>query len=372
MPVLSVSYSSFRNITDGTIDFCAKEIFFVGENGQGKSNLLESIYCLAYGSSFRTRQDSELARNGSSVYSLRSLYRGSNDELDFSGSVQISFDGGKKKIVKNGKTIKDRRDLVTTMPCVVFCHDDLQFVSGEPERRRFFLDQCLSMYDLSYLDSIRGYSRVLRSRNACLKNGRFELLDVYDAQLAQFGAEIQKKRADAVFKFNRVFCPLYEEISGIRGVSIFYAPSWKKDETENISQEDAIRILYEKRSSDSILFTTTSGPHRDKIRFIKNGADFVATASTGQRRLIAVLLRVAQSLFFARATNRKPILLLDDVLLELDPTKRQEVTAHLPDYDQLFCTFLPGEPWENYAHEKTKTYTIKNGEWKWQNQTTIS
>jgi len=106
-----------------------------------------------------------------------------------------------------------------------------------------------------------------------------------------------------------------------------------------------------------------SGPHRDRIRFLRNGKPFIPDSSTGQRRLIAILLRVAQAVFYTEAAEKKPVLLMDDVLLELDPDKRQRVTAALPDYDQLFCTFLPGEPYERYKKTSTKVYTMENGCW---------
>ena len=345
---------------DEHIDVNSREVFFVGDNGQGKSNLLESVYCLAYGSSFRTRSDADMIKKGGDSYHIRSLFRG---EGDFSGSVDIFFDGSKKKIVKNGKSIKDRRDLITTIPCVVFCHGDLQFILGEPERRRFFLDQCLSMYDLLHLDAVRNYGKILKSRNLCLREGKFDLISSYDFQLAHYGVEVQSKRENAVFRFNQFFGSLYESISGVSGVSIRYVPSWKKN-AGTVCEKDAVSILEEKRTSDENALTTTSGPHRDRIRFEKNGEDFIKIASTGQIRLLSVLLRVAQSIFFRRETERLPILLFDDVLLELDPEKRQAVMANLPEYEQLFCTFLPGEPWERYAKTDTKVYTIKNGAWK--------
>ena len=109
--------------------------------------------------------------------------------------------------------------------------------------------------------------------------------------------------------------------------------------------------------------TTMSGPQRDKIKYVKNGINFISIASTGQRRLIALLLRVAQAVFFSQITKEKPILLMDDVMLELDPLKRQKLTAMLPEYDQLFCTFLPGEPYEKYKHSTTKVISIKDGYW---------
>jgi DNA replication and repair protein RecF len=107
--------------------------------------------------------------------------------------------------------------------------------------------------------------------------------------------------------------------------------------------------------------TSLSGPHRDRIRVLRGGKPFIPSASTGQRRLISILLRIAQAVFYTEYTGKLPVLLMDDVMLELDPDKRQKVTSLLPRYDQLFCTFLPGEPYERYKKEHTKVYTIESG-----------
>ncbi len=361
MPVLSVSYYNYRNLTNETISLLSKEIFFVGENGQGKSNLLESIYYSAYGSSFRTHTDAEIIRKGETSFSVRTMYK---DENENTSSILIALENGKKRIEKNGKRLQDRKELINTMPCVLFCHDDLDFVVGEPERRRFFIDQSLSMYDVMYIDVMRRYKRILKSRNMALKEKQYEMLDAYDLQLAQNGVEIERKRRDAIFQFNQIFGKLYEEITGIEGLAIKYEPSWKMNENIIPTTDEVLLVLQEKREMDRIIATTMSGPHRDRIRFTRNGANFIPEASTGQRRLIAILLRVAQALFYTQAVGKKPILLMDDVLLELDPDKRQSVTLHLPEYDQLFCTFLPGEPYERYQHTTTKIFEISNGKWE--------
>lgn len=362
MPVLSISYVNYRNLQNASINLSSKEVYFVGENGQGKSNLLESVYYSAYGSSFRTRTDSEAVKEGYSDFSIKTLYKLENGSTE---NISIFFEGGKKKIDKNGKWIKDRKELINTMPCVLFCHDDLEFATGEPERRRFFVDQCLSMYDVLYIDTNRNYKRILKSRNVSLKEGKHEMLEIYDSQLVQYGIEIIRKRRDAIFQFNQIFGKLYEKITGIDSLFIKYEPSWKSSDSINIvpSGQDAFNILLEKREVDKVMGTTMSGPHRDKIRFMRNGTDFIATASTGQRRLIAILLRVAQAIYYSNVTGKKPVLLMDDVLLELDPDKRQSVTSLLPEYDQLFCTFLPGEPYERYKKETTKIYRIEGGVW---------
>lgn len=364
MPFLSLSLFNFRNLKNDKMNLLSKEVYFVGENGQGKSNLLEALYYSAYGSSFRTHVESQIIKKGEENFSINSLY---TNEKENTQSIKVVYDKGKKVIEKNLKRIKDRKELINTIPCVVFCHDDMRFATGEPEFRRFFLDQSLTMYDELYIDDLRNYRKILKTRNLLLKENNYEMLDIYDFQLAQKGLEIQKKRKNLIFQFNEIFGRLYEQISGIEGVSIAYIPSWKEIKLDVGSKfpdvNDVISMLKEKRDQDKIMQTTLSGPHRDKIVFVKDGHHFIPTASTGQCRLISILLRVAQSVYYTRITGNKPVLLMDDVMLEIDPLKRQKITSLLPEYDQLFCTFLPGEPYENYKRETTKVYKIKDGEW---------
>lgn len=364
MPFLNVAFYNYRNLQNDKIDLLSKEVYFVGENGQGKSNILEALYYCAYGTSFRTHYDSEIVKHGQKDFSIKALYQDSHES---SKTINIYFENSKKRIEKNGKNIHDRKELINTMPCILFCHDDMDFVTGDPGRKRFFIDQSLSLYDVYYIDIIRKYKQILKSRNLCLKEQKYEMLEVYDIQLAQTGLEMQKKRKLAIFKFNEIFSKLYADITGIENVRIVYEPSWKEVEDGMISripnENEVMNVLLKKREIDKVMNTTMSGPHRDKINFVKDGMLFVPMASTGQRRLIALLLRVSQAVFFSQITKEKPILLMDDVMLELDPDKRQKLTAMLPEYDQLFCTFLPGEPYERYRHSTTKVINVKEGGW---------
>ena len=352
---------NFRNLSNETIDLSSREVFFVGENGQGKSNFLESLYYCAYGSSFRTNQESEIIKNGESEMSIHSMF---NEENKTTHTTLLKIKDKKKSIEKDGKIIHDRKELINTIPCVLYSHDDLDFAVGSPERRRFFIDQSLSMYDVMYIDLMRRYRRILKSRNLCLSERNYSLIDSYDIQLAQNGIEIQKKRKAAIFKFNQIFDRIYEEVTGIDGVHVRYLPSWKEPD-EGINCDYIIReYLQKNRDIEAIRNTTMSGTHRDRIVFERNGSAFIPKASTGQRRLVSLILRTAQAVFYNQITGKKPVLLMDDVLLELDPMKRQKVTSLLPEYDQLFCTFLPGEPYENYRRENTFVYEIKEGNWK--------
>lgn len=355
MPFLSVSFTNFRNIGNDTLDLSSKEIFLVGENGQGKTNILESLYIAAYGGSFRTRNEAELIQEGEEAYSIRVLYK---DFYARTHTIAVVNRDGKKRIEKNAKSISDRKELVDTIPCVLFSHDDLDFATGNPERKRFFIDQSLSMYDTSYIDILRTYKKVLKTRNAVLRDKGFDMLDVLDAQLVEAGLPVIERRRKTIIEFNQVFARLYHEVSGIDGVTLEYSPSWKKGNVSEIMIH-----LAERRQLDVSMGTSSSGPHRDRIRFVRRGKTFVPTASTGQRRLLSLLLRNAQARFYTEKNEKKPVLLMDDVMLELDPDKRQRFTALLPDYDQLLCTFLPGEPYERYQRSSTMIYTVQGGTW---------
>ena len=367
------TFYNFRNLKNDTIDLSSREVYFVGENGQGKSNLLESLYYSAYGTSFRTHNESQIIKNGEKAFSVNSMFKKSDDDMQ---KITLVFENGKKRIDKNGKRIQDRKELINTIPCILFCHDDMKFAIGEPECRRFFIDQSLTLYDNLYIDDIRNYKKILKSRNLILKNHQYDLLETFDSQLAYYGLIIQEKRKKAIFQFNEIFGKIFYEVTGIEGVKIVYEPSWKEIITEKLtadnkiiteknfpSSQDVINLLLSRQELDKRFETSMSGPHRDKINFIKDKVLFVPTASTGQRRLLSLILRIAQSIYYTRVTGLKPVLLMDDVLLELDPDKRAKINSLLPEYEQLFCTFLPGEPYERYMKDTTKVYNIKGGEW---------
>lgn len=365
MPFISLNPYNFRNLSNENIDLSSREVFFIGKNGQGKSNFLESLYYCAYGSSFRTNQENEVIKNSEDEMSIYSMFK---EESNSTHTTLIKLKYKKKIIEKDGKIIHDRKELVNTIPCVLYSHDDLEFAVGSPERRRFFIDQSLSMYDIMYIDILRKYKKILKNRNMCIIQKNLDLIDSYDIQLIQNGIEIQKKRKSAIFKFNQIFDKTYEEVTGINGVHVRYFPSWKESEEELNFDYIKNNYLIKNREIELIRNSTITGPHRDKIVFERNGVSFIPTASTGQRRLVSLILRTAQAIFYNQITGKKPILLMDDVLLELDPEKRKKVSNLLPEYDQLFCTFLPGEPYENYKRENTKVYEIIDGKWNLKNE----
>ncbi|MGA2975329.1 MAG: DNA replication and repair protein RecF [Spirochaetia bacterium] len=352
----SLRFFNFRNLKDGELDVKAREVFLVGQNGQGKTNLLEAVHLLSLGSSFREKKDNALSRDPSSATGLNGRYvspeSGSRD-------LSLQFAAGRRKEIRvNDKPLAERRDLLSEVLCVCFVQQDMDFITGTPEDRRRFFDQTLVLADLSFLDTLRGYRQVLKSRNLCLKQGRDDLLDVYDAQLASLGLNLQGRRADLVREFDAVFKPLFCQITGSdQGVSIRYRPSWEGlHTTEQVMAHLAVR-----RERDRIFGATVSGPHRDACFYLGEGRDYSHFASTGQLRLCALTLRVAQVRFLAARTGRRPVLLLDDVLLELDPGRKSAFLSRFPPYEQAFFTFLPDESWQSYRTPETLVLTVERG-----------
>ena len=353
---------SFRNLVDSETDIRGKDIFLVGENGQGKSNFLEALYFCSYASSFRGSRDKDLVRTGEKDCSAAVSF----DDSLYS-NVNVAFIDGKKNVTLDGKRIEDRKELLSVAPSIVFCHEDMEFVAGTPERRRWFFDQTRSLWDPLYLEDLRKYRYVLKSRNMLIRGINMPggsrpddettaMFDALDPQLALYGLELTAKRRETAEEFSLVFEPLYREITGITGIGVKYLPSWKEENLEGI-----ISLLCERRESDISFGNSLSGPHRDRYLFTREGEEFSGNASTGQRRLLALLLRIAQAKVFSEKTGKKPVLLLDDVLLELDGEKRRKFISVMPEYEQAFYTFLPGEPYDRYRKPDTVVYYMESG-----------
>ena len=327
----------FRNIADREIDTSAKQVILTGENGQGKTNLLEAVYILCYGTSFRTQNLRETVQYGSELFHLGSFFR---DSQELERRVDISFAEGKKHIRVDGKEIKDRKELIYCLPCIVFSHDDIEFVRGEPENRRKFFDQTMTMYDPVFFDDLKRYKNILKQRNAAIKEQRYNLLDIYDDKLVRYGMPLMKARRSVCDSFSAIFPDIYNNVSlEDRGIQIKYRPSWGEDE----SYDSLMERMYGQRDTDLKMNTTTSGPHRDRFLITDRNGVFVNGASTGQMRLASLVFRSAQASFFRQKTGLNPIFLIDDVLLELDAQKRARYLSYLGHYNQAFFTFLPEE-----------------------------
>lgn len=350
----SVRFHGFRNLEDCEVNLGADDVYLIGENGQGKTNFLEALYLLSYGSSFRTRQDRDLVAWDSREMAVHSRFSTPEEP---EGRLSVSWQDGIKSIKLHGKAVTDRKELLRRIPAIVFVHEDFLFAGGPPERRRWFMDQTLSLHDPLYVDQMRRYKKLLKERNHLLRTRNTSLLDHYGEQLAFAGLALTERRESLTKDFGSIFTPLFQDVSGQEEeVSLVYRPSWG----DARSTSDVMDKLREKTEMDLALGTTGSGPHRDRFQFVCDGRDYAKSASTGQQRLLSLVLRVAQARFYTETTGRKPLLLLDDVLLELDPVRRRLFRDRLPEAEQIFYTFLPGEETGRIG-ENSLTYEVRDG-----------
>ncbi|MBN2049401.1 MAG: DNA replication/repair protein RecF [Spirochaetales bacterium] len=346
---------NFRNLENLRICPDTKTVLFVGENGQGKTNYLELLYILCFGSSFRTRRDPHFIRHGMKEMSLQGTLE-TRDGGQWHVKVQVRQ--GKKDIFLNDKRIIDRAELLSLSPCIVFSHEDISFVNGSPDTRRTFFNQTVSICEPIFIDALRTYKKILKARNAALLESREDLLDIYDVQLIQAGLSIMSRRSETLEEFNKLLTPLYKEISALpEEVSVLYRPSWPVGSDEKVLKE----YLKSKREVDKERGVTVTGPHRDRFSVTLGKVDFNAAASTGQTRLLSLVYRVVQAARYLEKTGKPPILLLDDVLLELDASRRIRFLERLPEYEQAFFTFLPDEQYHRYRLDDKKVYTLVNG-----------
>ena len=348
---------NFRNISSSVVDIDREDIVLIGENAQGKTNFLEAVYTLCYASSFKTPSLKEAIKHGEDGFFIEATFLNDYKERQY---ISFSFDGSKRNIILDGKKVTDRKELIYNFPCIVFCHEDIEFLKGEPDVRRKFFDQMMSLSDPSFLDDIRLYRNVLSKRNAAIKMADKSLMGLYDERLARYGLSIMEKREKAVEVFNSIFPSLFSLVSGGKDdLFIQYQKSW-----QNVSSaEEIVDILNDTRERDLKMLTTTSGIHRDRFVVRDKNGIFSQSGSTGQLRLCSLIFRIVEALVFEESTGKKPILLFDDVLLELDSTKRKLFLNEIDSYSQAFFTFLPKEIYFDESHKSPLCYTVKDGKY---------
>lgn len=347
-----IKIDNFRNLVKDKIDVSSRHVILCGENGQGKSNFIEAIYYLIFAASFREQKEEFICRKQEDHFILFGEFL---QQKDFNDRLGVLWDKNNgKRIVLNGLEIRDRKELVALFPCISFFHGDLQLIDGSMERRRRFFDQILSLISPSYIDSLRRYKKVLRQRNFVLRTNQNSMLDMYTQQLLDVGLVLMQERAKMTVLFQGIFASLMHDSSNL-DIHCLYQSNWKSAEKEEILKE-----FNEKQEQEIRQGITLYGPHRDRYMFSFEGKEASHYLSLGQKRLLALCLKSAASLLFYQQSHREPILLLDDIFLELTHAVRERFLSYLPPYRQAFFTFLPQE----LAHIKLDSpliYFVKEG-----------
>lgn len=347
-----IRIDNFRNLVKDKIPLGQKHVVLCGENGQGKTNFIEAVYYLIFANSFREQKEETVCRVDADNFVLFGEFL--QQDAIYTERLGVSWQKEGKRIVLNGIEIRDRKELVANFPCIAFFHDDLQLIDGSMDRRRRFFDQIVSLIQPGFIDYLRRYKKILRQRNLVLRSHQEQMLPVYTDQLVDIGLILMQYRQQVAELFAQIFSPLMQQSSSL-DVSCLYQSHWKSADKDEI-----LAVFHDKRQQEIRQGATLYGPHRDRYHFLYCGEDASHYLSLGQKRLLALCLKTAASLLFYQQSKRKPILLLDDIFLELTHVSRENFLLNLPPYEQAFFTFLPQE-FDHIPVESPLIYFVKNG-----------
>ena len=360
-----------------------------GGNGQGKSNLLEAVYMLVIGKSSRTSTEKDLVRIQPITVETHTQVAAEAERADGTDRITIGFRvsppetavtegppapepslevASVHKYVRVNGLPRRVADLVGLVNGVMFGAQDLELVYGSPSSRRRYLDIINSQLDSAYLRSLQRYQRVLKQRNHLLKSiraGRAPTgeLALWDRQLAEEGAYVMLGRRDAVRGLSDLAKPIHVELAGgVERLDVEYLPSVPVEECE--ADAVAARLadtLSDTAGRDVAAGVTRLGPHRDDARILVDGRSAAAFASRGQARTATLAVKLAEARYLTARSRSEPLLLLDDVLSELDPTRRAMVLDHVSRYEQCLITTADPDAMSGRLLEAAASYEVRAG-----------
>jgi DNA replication and repair protein RecF len=339
--LVSITLRDFRNYTEEEISFSKGKNLILGDNGAGKSNLLEAIYMLSTSKSFRQASDGNLTRWGCEGYHIGGIFTSERGQY----AIDIFHQGEKKRLLING-TPEDRiSNLIGYVYCIIFHFDDILLVTGPPRVKRGFLDLILSTVDPLYFDHLRRYLTVVKQKSRYLKDTErvdLHLLQSWNEQLAQLGGYIVSKRYELVRFINMFLQRSVREVyRGEPLCSLIYRTAVQYGEGErSVSDlsESFGRELERRREREIRYAQCLVGPHRDDLSFMDENHDIRHFGSIGEARLSSIFLKLAQASFYSETKGVTPLLLMDDILLELDRRNMEVVVELLDKSSQIFIT----------------------------------
>lgn len=355
MILKSLELSNFRNYDFLSIEFDKGTNILFGDNAQGKTNILESIYLCATTKSHKGSKDSEIVNFHEDEAHIRAYLEKNEDEIRIDMHLRKSKSKG---IAIDGVRIKKASELLGIMNVVFFSPEDLSIIKNGPAERRRFVDMELCQLDSFYLYNLNHYNKIVNQRNKLLKDlylnpSLRETLNIWDSQLASFGSKIIERRIAFVEQLNEIISDIHCRLSGGKeNIRILYEPSVKED----VLEEE----LRRNQERDIKLKMTTVGPHRDDFAFLAENIDLRKFGSQGQQRTAALSLKLSEIELVKKMTKDTPVLLLDDVLSELDSNRQNYLLNNIGEIQTIItCTGL--DDFVNNRFEINKVFNVVNG-----------
>ncbi|MBJ2167385.1 MAG: DNA replication/repair protein RecF [Muribaculaceae bacterium] len=334
MILRSLDITNFKNIERARLEFSPKVNALLGDNGMGKSNLLDAVHLLSFTKSFTGAQDQMLIRSGEDFAIVRGTYSRMDAEEDILAGLQR---GRRKSFKRGGKEYGRISAHIGLLPLVMVSPADMELINGSGEERRRFMDMVISQTDPRYLDAAMRYARILEQRNRLLRDGAADhaLFEAIDFQLDAAAAYISARRHEWTAELRDIFSLYYKAISGSDEEPGLTLVSHTGPGCPALAD-----LLRERFSRDSAVRHTTAGPHRDDLEMTLDGMPVRRTASQGQCKTFTIALRLAQYGFLRRACGMSPLLLLDDIFDKLDAGRVGRIisTVGADTFGQIFIT----------------------------------
>ena len=356
MYLKKISLVNFKNLEAQSFDFQHKINCFVGDNGVGKTNILDAIYYLSFAKSYFNSVAIQNIRHGASFF----MVEGDYIIEDRNEKIVCSLKKGQKKVLKRNGTIYEKfSEHIGQLPLVIISPADRDLVTDGSDTRRKFIDGVISQQDKKYLLDLLAYNKILSQRNALLKyfaaNRTFDALNlsVYDEQLSEYVTRIYEVRKAFLEKFIPIFNEKYQIISNDKErVDLVY-----KSQLNEFSMKNLLQKSLEK---DKILQYTTAGTHKDDLSFEIGEYPIKKFGSQGQQKSYLIALKFAQFEFIKQQSNLVPILLLDDIFDKLDESRVLQIInlVNNDEFGQIFITDTHSDRTENIVKQSNKPYKI--------------
>ena len=359
MEIVSLKLLNFRNFDTLELNFSPNKNIIIGNNGEGKTNIVESIFVLALTKSFRCNDDNILLKENNSLFKIDG-----NVKSSFINNYKIVYQDGIKVVKINNNKINRLSDYISNINVILFSVNDLKLIKDTPSTRRKLINLEISQLNNDYIKYLNYYNKILKQRNSYLKslynkNINYDYLSIIDNQLIDYGIKIYNIRRKFICDINNLLPNIYMKLGGDDGLYIKY-----KSDYDDLNIEEIIYLYKEGVNKDINFGSTQVGVHKDDFIFYIDEQEIKNFASEGQQKNSIISFKMAELELFNNLKKEYPILILDDLFSELDLKKIEKILNYISDDVQTFITTTDLKKVNKKYLKNCKVFKLNNGEVK--------
>lgn len=364
MILTKLNLYNFRNYHKISLPLGSKMNILIGQNAQGKTNILEAISILALTKSYRNGNEPNLIKMGEE----KAILKGRVKNNRIINDLEITFMNGNKKLTVNNSSVARLADYISYLNIIIFTPDDLELIKGSPSVRRNFLNIELSQLSKTYLNTYNEYNKILKTRNEYLKLlftssiADKNYLDILTDKLVEKAVVIYQERKKFITKINESLADIFFDIVGKHKLEMIYEPNVSFDQFDPDIIRNTLLSTYKKNYEKELNYKMTLyGPHRDDFSFYLDTMDLKCFGSQGQQRLAVLATKLSEISIFEEVCHTKPVLLLDDIFSELDLEKRKKLLKYINSDLQSIITTTDLKNIQKKFLEDANIYVVENG-----------